>query len=284
MMGSSKKSGHPSDLETPQLLINVKDFLCADTVVTNEQFGNFVQETGYKTTAEKKGFSLVFKLLTDDSKNYFEIPETNWWLRINGANWRNPEGPKSSIEYRKDYPVTHVSRDDAIAYCYWSNTRLLSEAEWEYAARAGSQSEFPWGETLCPVTGWQCNVWQGDFPYNNTLEDGFLGTAPVKTYPPNENHLYQMIGNVWEWCSNPRYMSFDELNRFNGNAMWRAYSGIKEGQFAIRGGSFLCHHSYCRRYHVYSRNGQFGDMTSSNVGFRVAKDIDEEEEAQCKSH
>lgn len=179
-----------------------------------------------------------------------------WWIGVDGADWRHPEGPGSSVSDRGEHPVVHVSREDALAYCSWSGTRLPTEVEWEYAARGGlHRKRFAWGDELTPQGRHMCNIWQGDFPTVNTCDDGYLGTAPVGSFPANGYGLYDVAGNVWEWT----------------DTMWQ--NGTRD-VWVIRGGSYLCHRSYCNRYRVAARTANAGDSSSGNTGFRVVTGTD----------
>lgn len=170
-----------------------------------------------------------------------------WWRQVHGADWRHPEGPGSDISQRLDHPVVHVSQNDARAYCAHAGLRLPTEPEWELAARGGLvQKRFPWGDELTPDGEHRCNIWQGTFPTHNTLEDGYFGTAPVDAFPPNGFGLHNVSGNVWEWCA---------------------------GVGVQRGGSYLCHKSYCNRYRLGARTAGAPDSSSGNVGFRCARDL-----------
>ena len=279
-MGSDDMLGFQQDLEGPSLKVTVEDFYMDVTTVTNEEFYRFFRETGYITEAERFGSSYVFKgllpknLVTKHDK-YLDHTHPSWWVDLQGANWRLPEGPGSTIHERMDHPVVHVSRNDALAYAQWAGKRLPTEAEWEYAARAGHhQQQFPWGENLVPHGTHMANVWQGSFPDHNTLEDGFLGTSPSSYYQPNDLGLYQMIGNVWEWCLNPAPIQLDVFQKHSRDYWIHHYSTPSDQEFALRGGSFLCHETYCRRYRLAGRNHNSGNSSSSNVGFRCVKSFE----------
>ncbi len=252
LMGSEDPEAFVEDKEGPVRTEEVPPFYMDECAVTNNQFNAFVDETGYKTDAEKYGWSFVFfqfvsKQVSDNEKKY--LPQTPWWLGVIGADWQKPEGRGSSITNRMDHPVVHVSWNDAMAYCEWSGKRLPSEKEWEYAARGGLvQKKYPWGDELTPNGVHYCNIWQGEFPKLNTREDGYAGTAPSKSFPPNAYGLYNMSGNVWEWSSD--------------------WFGSDKSTKALRGGSYLCHKSYCNRYRIAARVPNTPDTSSGNIGFR----------------
>nr|WP_179798410.1 formylglycine-generating enzyme family protein [Actinomycetospora corticicola] len=263
-MGDHHGDGDPADGERPVHRVTLSSFLIDATAVTNAAFARFVKETGYVTDAERWGSSGVFHLaFTGDRSDVLSSVEgAPWWLAVREACWRRPEGPGSSIGDRANHPVVHVSWNDAQAWCAWAGKRLPTEAEWEYAARGGlAGARFPWGDEL--GRRWALNIWQGRFPTENTREDGFLTTAPVKTYRPNGHGLWQTVGNVWEWCA----------DRFAAD--WYARSpeqdpvGPEEGDARVmRGGSYLCHDSYCNRYRVAARTSNTPESSSGNLGFR----------------
>tara|TARA_B100001093_G_scaffold73631_2_gene64305 strand:- start:136 stop:1104 length:969 start_codon:yes stop_codon:yes gene_type:complete len=267
-MGADGEEVRPSDGEGPIREVTLDPFYIDTTTVTNDQFSQFIQETGYVTEAERFGWSFVFVALLAKSKvrklKAQTVKGLDWWFAIDGASWKKPTGSGSNIKKIMDHPVVQVSWNDAQSYCKWSGKRLPFEAEWEYASRGGRESEiFPWGNELVP-SGKHCmNVWQGKFPLQNTKADGYLATAPAKHYKPNGFGLYNTTGNVWEWCQD------------FWSAMPHSYGAnnptgpIHGDQRVCRGGSFLCHQSYCNRYRCSARTSNTPDSASSNFGFRT---------------
>jgi formylglycine-generating enzyme required for sulfatase activity len=255
-MGYDGPLANPGDGEGPVREVEVAPFRMSPTTVTNQQFATFAKATGYVTDAEREGWSFVFAALVRDPKAVTgRVAGAEWWCAVQGASWRTPGGPGSDTGEWQSHPVVHVSANDAEAYCAWSGTRLPTEVEWERAARGGLDGAlYPWGDDLRPGNAWRCNIWQGDFPRRNTGEDGHLGTAPVKSYRPNGYGLYQMTGNVWEWTSDA----------------WSADGAVDAEQRVRRGGSYLCHDSYCNRYRVAARDHSRLDDATGNIGFRVA--------------
>jgi formylglycine-generating enzyme required for sulfatase activity len=267
-MGDAFDEGYPADGESPVHQVTVGGFRIDTTAVTNQQFAAFVDSTGYRTEAELFGSSAVFHLLAQaDKKDVLGVAAgTPWWLNVRGADWAHPAGPKSGWSDFSDHPVVHVSHNDALAYCRWAGRRLPTEAEWEYAARGGLAGQrYPWGNELLGDGGQHlCNIWQGTFPLANTQGDGHLGTAPVKSFPPNGYGLYEVSGNVWEWCSDwflPKYYRNSPENSPQGPT-------IGSGR-VMRGGSYLCHDSYCNRYRVAARSSNTPESSSGNTGFRT---------------
>jgi len=273
LMGTNSKEGFPADGEGPIRKITIDSFYIAPYTVTNAEFKAFIDETGYKTEAEHFGWSFVFyKLISEETLKTVKqkVQQTPWWYVVQGADWAHPEGPESTIDDRLDHPVIHISWNDAQAYCKWAGMRLPTESEWEYAARGGLQQKmFPWGDELTPNGEHYCNIWQGTFPEENTKEDGYLGTAPVHSFPPNNYGLYQVAGNVWEWCSD---WFATNIHKRGGKDNPK---GAEDGDSRVmRGGSYLCHHSYCNRYRAAARSSNTPDSSTGNLGFRVVKDVD----------
>lgn len=269
IMGSDDRR-FPADGEGPPRLVTVSGFAIACHAVSNIQFGDFVRATGYTTDAERYGWSFVFQgLLPDETRRAIDkrVAETPWWLPVPHAYWAQPEGPPSTVLHRLDHPVVHVSWNDAKAYCRWSGTRLPSEAEWEIAARGGlERASYPWGDELTPSDEHRCNIWQGDFPDCNTADDGHIGTAPVHAFQPNGYGLHNMAGNVWEWCEDYFAPDYHRIT-----AAVDPLQTVPAVNRSLRGGSFLCHESYCNRYRVAARSSNSQDSASSNIGFRVVR-------------
>nr|WP_082036403.1 formylglycine-generating enzyme family protein [Bacillus sp. B-jedd] len=272
LMGSEDPDGIPGDGEGPVRKVKVDSFFIDQYAVSNLKFKEFVEATNYKTEAEIYGWSFVFnKLLTEKSAKAVKqvVAQTPWWAVVEGACWFRPEGIDTDIEDRLNHPVIHVSWNDAKAYCEWAGKRLPTEGEWEYAARGGLiQNRYPWGNELVPNGEHKCNIWQGKFPVENMEEDGYIGTAPVDSYQPNGFGLYNMSGNVWEWCENwfsPDFHRFEKKNNPKGPATGMAKS--------MRGGSYLCHESYCNRYRVGARTCNTPDSSTGNLGFRCVKTV-----------
>lgn len=264
----ARRSTCDGDLDSPRLRVRVGPFLISATTVTNIAFSDFVRDTGYATVAEREGWSFVFHLLLEDPGRWpHSPPGLPWWRKVDGACWAQPEGPGSTTGGRETHPAVHIAWYDALAYCRWAGLRLPSEAEWEYAARGGlSRKKFPWGNALLPGGRFAMNTWQGDFPVRNTADDGFVGTAPADAFAPNGYGLCNMTGNVWEWVGD-KFGIRDGFQPSEGTAWDDAASGEARVQ---RGGSYLCHLSYCDRYHVHSRTRNDPDSSTGNCGFRVA--------------
>ncbi|WP_419775759.1 formylglycine-generating enzyme family protein [Microbacterium barkeri] len=266
-MGDSSGDRNPQDGETPLHRVTLDAFEIDATAVTNADFARFVDDTGYRTEAETFGFSAVFHLAVAAPEEDIvgQPPGTPWWFGVRGADWRHPGGSRSDLDGLDDHPVVHVSWNDAVAYCAWAGRRLPTEAEWEYAARGGIEgAKYPWGDAEVDEGGWRANIWQGVFPRENTLDDGWLTTAPVRTFQPNGFGLWQTVGNVWEWCQDwfdPRTYERGDVENPTGPATGAAR--------ILRGGSYLCHISYCNRYRNSARSQNTPDSSMGNAGFRT---------------
>jgi formylglycine-generating enzyme required for sulfatase activity len=286
-------SDHHYPEERPAHPVQVDGFWMDATTVTNAQFAGFVAATGYVTVAERPldaalypgalpGLlvpgALVFRM-TEGPVDTTDI--SHWWSWTPGAQWRHPEGPGSDIEGRAAHPVVHVAFEDAQAYATWAGKALPSEAEWEFAARGGLEgAEFVWGDELAPGGVHLANTWQGPFPWRNFATDGFIGTAPVAAYPPNGYGLHDMAGNVWQWTTDwfaARHAADPAKpccapDNPRGPAMEGSYDprqpAIRIPRKVVKGGSFLCAPSYCRRYRPAARHAQMVDTGMSHIGFR----------------
>jgi sulfatase modifying factor 1 len=261
--------------------VHVDGFWMDETEVTNEQFAWFVKQTGYRTLAERMldGAPAGAGVFDAEKCPRGEVclDCRNWWDYREGANWRHPEGPDSNLKGRDRHPVVHIAWEDATAYARWAGKRLPTEAEWERAARGGIEGKrYYWGDERCPEGKWMANIWQGDFPKENSGDDGFTGTAPVRSYPPNRFGLYDMAGNVWEWCGDwydPDYYSISPKNNPQGPESSVDPDGRGEPKRVQRGGSFLCSEGYCVRYRAGAR-GQGEPRTGlSHTGFRCVRSV-----------
>jgi formylglycine-generating enzyme required for sulfatase activity len=296
-MGIAKKQ-LPQKLPVPDLFqdafqvhkVYVDGFWMDRTEVTNEQFAQFVKATGYLTLAERKPDPRDFpgvpaeKVPREPFSVVFEMPKPSdtaveplsWWKVVPGACWQHPEGPASDLKGREKHPVVHVAWQDAVAYAKWAGKRLPTEAEWEFAARGGLDRKlYGWGDEQKPGGKWQCNVWQGKFPVQNTAEDGFVGMAPVASFPANGYGLHDMAGNAWEWCADyyrPDYYEDSPLKNPKGPTS--SYDPFDPGIVVrvMRGGSFLCADNYCMRYLPGARNKADPRTTTNHIGFRCVKD------------
>ncbi len=297
MMGASDNEGRPD--EYPQHKVKVNTCWMDATEVTNAQFKKFVDATGYITTAEKKpdweelkkqlpagtpkpdesqlvASSLVF---TPPDHTVLLNDASQWWSWTQGADWKHPEGPKSNINGKDNYPVVHISWDDAMAYCKWSSKRLPTEAEWEWAARGGlKDNKYPWGNEDIETAKPKANTWQGSFPDKNTDWDKFDRSSPVRSFQPNAFGLYDMAGNVWEWCSdwyrNDYYQQLKNSFSENPKGPSSSYDPMEPTvpKKVVRGGSFMCNASYCKGYRVTSRMKTSPDTGLEHTGFRCVKD------------
>jgi len=257
------------DGETPARFVGLSPFSIDKYEVSNGEFAEFVQATGYKTEAHKFGNSFVMDYFLSkevSSKITQAVAGAQWWLPVQGANWRKPEGGSSNIENRMNHPVVHVSWNDANAFCSWKGKRLPTEAEWEYACRGGKQDRlYPWGNKFKPNDEYRVNIWQGKFPEENSKEDGFAGTCPVDQFKQNKFGLYNMVGNVWEWTS-------DWFTTAHPNKPQKNPRGPNGGQDKVKkGGSFMCSKKFCYRYRCSARDKNTADSSASNLGFRCAK-------------
>jgi sulfatase modifying factor 1 len=273
LMGTESSEAFAKDGEGPVRAVVLDAFYMDIHPVTNAQFDEFVRAAEYRTEAERLGWSFVFQGHIPPER-YRElvrvtVPGANWWCKVEGADWRHPEGPGSNIETRWQHPVTQVSWNDARAYCEWAGKRLPTEAEWEFAARGGlEQKLYPWGDELTPNGRHLCNIWQGEFPVLDLAEDGYAGTSPVDAFPPNCFGLSSITGNVWEWCSD----WFDAA--YHVTASRTNPQGPPHGLAkVIKGGSYLCHRSYCNRYRVAARTSNTPDSATTNMGFRCVLDV-----------
>jgi len=275
LMGAEDAVGFPDDGEGPVREVRLEPFYMDKYSVTNRQFDTFIRKTRYRTEAENFGWSFVFWLLVPSplrntlQKHGETVLGLEWWFRVEGATWKHPRGPGSSIKKRLDHPAVHISYRDAVAYAAWAGKRLPTEAEFERAARGGLvQKRYAWGDELCPDGKHMCNIWQGDFPRSNSADDGYVDTAPVFTFDPNGYGMHHMAGNVWEWC-------YDWWSpSFHVDGPWDNPIGPPSGERKVmRGGSYLCHDSYCNRYRVAARTSNTPDSSTGNLGFRCARDV-----------
>lgn len=260
----------PMDGEGPAREVKINSFYMDIYETSNEEFELFVNNTGYVTEAEKFGDSFVLegKISKEIKKDIHQaVAAAPWWLPVKGAYWRKPEGPDSHIRDRMDHPVLHISWNDAVAFCKWGGKRLPTEAEWEYACRAGLQDKlYSWGNKLKKDGHHMANTWQGRFPTVDSGEDGYSGTAPVTAFPPNKFGLYNMLGNAWEWTQD--WWSIRHPSHFQENP-----KGPASGRDKVKkGGSYMCHKSYCYRYRCAARSQNSADTTASNLGLRCVSD------------
>lgn len=261
-MGTNNALAYPADGEGPKRIVELDEFWIDETAVTNQSFAQFVDATGYITEAELTGWSFVpAVLLSQQDEQYLvgQSGDTPWWVGVTAANWRQPLGPSSSTTDIQSHPVTHISWSDANAFAQWNGKRLPTEAEWEKAARGGlDNSLYAWGDDLIVDGQHMCNIWQGDFPTFNSAQDGHLGTAPVHSFEPNGYGLYNVCGNVWEWTADS----------------WNS-TDLADNK-VIKGGSFMCHDSYCNRYRLSARTSHPKNGFTAHIGFRCVADKNRE--------
>ena len=289
-MGAEEGEGYPE--EYPQHKVALDGFWMDEHEVTNEQFAQFVKATGYVTTAERQpDWELMKQQLPPGTEKPHDsllragslvfVPTkqpvalndpSQWWQFVYGANWKHPEGPGSNLKGRERHPVVHVSWEDAAAFCKWAGKRLPTEAEWEWAAKEGGQSTYSWGNK--PVSPEVANTWQGQFPISNTGADGFATTAPVKAYGANRFGLHDMSGNVWEWTADWMDANFyrtEESTNINPKGPADGSNTTHPFQKVLKGGSFLCHSSYCTGYRTARRSSNGWESSSNHIGFRCVK-------------
>lgn len=256
----------PNDGEEPLREMRLSPFRMGITSVTNAEFEAFVTDTGYVTEAEQIGWSFVFWAQVPESAGPTQaVAEVQWWRKVDGANWRDINGPGTQDSaWHPDHPAVHISWNDANVYAGWAGGRLPTEAEWEHAARGGlGDVRFPWGDDEPDDTDFlPCNIWQGNFPQTNSCADGYFTTAPAKSFEPNGFGLYNMAGNVWDWTSEP--YKIRSLKK-----QVRARLAAMKGYKLSKGGSFLCHRSYCYRYRIAARSGTSPDSATTHHGFRL---------------
>ncbi len=269
VMGNDAQDAIVEDGEGPARRVSLSAFSIAAGTVTNREFADFVRATGHVTDAERRGSSEVFVLQLDDAARrslHCTPTAVPWWLAVDGASWKQPEGPGSHVYTRAGHPVVHVSWDDAMAYCAWAGARLPTEAQWECAARGGlSGWRYAWGDTLMHNGKLRCNVWRGEFPHAPAA--GWApAPMPAISHAPNGFGLYNVCGNVWEWCADwfsPAYHAATSARDPLGD--------LPTGRRSLRGGSFLCDDQHCNRHRVAARASRAPHVTTSDTGFRIAR-------------
>ena len=264
----TNKPVHVHDEEAPFRDRPIKSFMIDECAVTNARFAEFVDATGYKTEAEQLNNSFVFYgLLNDETDDGNAVAAAPWWRMTAGACWYYPAGPDSDVSAIADHPVVHVSWHDAMAFAQWAGGRLPTEAEWEHAARGGlGDVSYPWGDKEPDDNQFlPCNIWQGYFPESNSNADGYYGTAPAKSFEANGYGLFNMVGNVWEWTAQSfKVRSLKKIIRQTHHD--------KRGFKVCKGGSYLCHASYCHRYRIAARTATSPDSSTGHTGFRLVYD------------
>jgi formylglycine-generating enzyme len=271
---------NPLDGEGPPRKVTLTGFSIQQTEVSIAQFAKFVVQTDYQTDAEKFGWSFCFErtLSEDVLKNISQaVAQVPWWLPVKGANWLFPNGPdQSAYPNKMDHPVTHVSHNDAKAYCAWLGLRLPTEAEFEYAMRGGLENNtFPWGNEMVPEGKFRANLWQGSFPNTNTVEDGYEYSCPVTAFGPQNSYgLFNIVGNAWEWVADAWITNFSKLDLskplVDPQIEIQGKMEKNDTERVKRGGSYMCHKSYCLRYRTASRSSNTADSSAQNLGFRCA--------------
>lgn len=258
-----------ADGEGPRRRVRLKAFAIDRHAVTNSRFEAFVVATGYLTDAERYGWSFVFRPAPFGEPHASTKDDPAWWRRTDAACWRQPAGPGSSVTDLPDHPATHISWNDACAFATWAGGRLPTEAEWEHAARGGIPGAiYPWGNTEPSIDDPPCNIWRGPFPYVSNDGAGTAGPQRVDDYPPNGFGLYNMSGNVWEWTAD-RF----RVRSLSSTARRRDDAARYDDDRVLKGGSFLCHKSYCYRYRIAARTGRSPDTSAVHTGFRLAYDV-----------
>lgn len=267
----NEEGGYPSDGEDPVRWVRLSPFSISATAVSNADFSEFVGSTGYRTLAEREGWSFVFAgHLPHDFDETRGVVGAEWWRQVFGSDWRHPEGPQSDLDGRANHPVVHVSWFDAHAYAEWVEGSLPTEAQWEYAARGGlNQKRLPWGDENQPdgPDAYRFNIFTGTFWHDDNAADGWAGTCPVEEFSPNDFGLYNCSGNVWEWTAD-WFTTSHRLEESDGCSVDPTGPAMGVSR-VLKGGSFLCHDSYCHRYRLAARTSSMPDSTTSHQGFRI---------------
>ncbi|HEF5873639.1 TPA: formylglycine-generating enzyme family protein [Burkholderia cenocepacia] len=259
-----------ADGEGPRRKTHLKPFGIDRFAVTNRRFADFVAATGYRTDAERFGWSYVFAaFVTADARDAASDGDS-WWRAVDGAYWAAPEGPASSLAERDMHPVCHISWRDAMAFAKWCGGRLPTEAEWEHAARGGTtERRYPWGDDEPAESAVLCNIWQGRFPDLYVGASRRFGTVRVDAFAPNPAGLHNCSGNVWEWCADPF-----RVRSLSSEGKARDRQAVRDREYTLKGGSYLCHRTSCFRYRIAARTGRPTDTSAGHTGFRVAYDRD----------